>query len=149
MRDKNNGFWINYIAIAILHTFQSTTAHALEFLVFTSRILATDLSTKTSASNHCEVFLLFLLQSPWNLGTQLKLRLLLYSSSLPLYLGRLLLKLNAPPTFDCPQTTFVLPYKPSARLYRKHVTWSLSTVVWRHCLRGSMFTELLPRSGFT
>jgi hypothetical protein len=57
---NNNGFWIgfidtytftqfgttcNYSAIAILHTFQLTAAHALEFSVFTSRILATDFGT--------------------------------------------------------------------------------------------------------
>jgi hypothetical protein len=33
-----------YSAIAILHTFQFTVTHALGFSVFTSRILATDLS---------------------------------------------------------------------------------------------------------
>jgi hypothetical protein len=38
--------------------FQFTVAHALEFSVFTSRILATDLSTETSTSNHNEVFFL-------------------------------------------------------------------------------------------
>jgi hypothetical protein len=32
-----------YSAIAILHTFQFTVAHALGFSAFTSRILATDL----------------------------------------------------------------------------------------------------------
>jgi hypothetical protein len=57
------GFWIrfivsytftrfgttgNYSAIAILHTFHLTVAHALGFSVFTSRILATDLS-----QSHC------------------------------------------------------------------------------------------------
>jgi hypothetical protein len=35
----------NYSAIADLHTFQFTVTHALEFLVLTSRILATDLTT--------------------------------------------------------------------------------------------------------
>jgi hypothetical protein len=50
-------------------------------------------------------------------------------------------------TYDCPQMTFVVPYKPSAKTYRKHVTWSLSNVVWRHCLRGSVFTEPLPKTG--
>jgi hypothetical protein len=34
----------NYSAIAILHTFQFTVAHALGFSVFTGLILATDLS---------------------------------------------------------------------------------------------------------
>jgi hypothetical protein len=38
----------NYSAIVILHTFQFTVAHALGFSVFTSRILATDLS-----QSHC------------------------------------------------------------------------------------------------
>jgi hypothetical protein len=61
-----------YSFIADLHTFQSTVAQALGFPVFTSRLLATDLNTETSASNHYEVLLPFLVQSPWNLGTQLK-----------------------------------------------------------------------------
>jgi hypothetical protein len=38
----------HYNAIAILHTFQFTVTHALVFSVFTSRILATDLS-----QSHC------------------------------------------------------------------------------------------------
>jgi hypothetical protein len=33
-----------YSAIAIVHTLESTVTHALQFSVFTSRILATDLS---------------------------------------------------------------------------------------------------------
>jgi hypothetical protein len=37
-----------YSAIADLHTFQFTAAHALGFSVSTSRLLATDLSTETS-----------------------------------------------------------------------------------------------------
>jgi hypothetical protein len=38
----------NFSAIAILHTFQLTVVHALGFSVFTSRVLATDLS-----QSHC------------------------------------------------------------------------------------------------
>jgi hypothetical protein len=53
----------------------------------------------------------------------------------------------APPAYDWLQTILAVPYKPSTRTYRKHVTWSLSTVVWCHCLRGSLFTEPLPRNG--
>jgi hypothetical protein len=53
---------------------------------------------------------------------------------------------TAPPAYDWLQTTFVVLYKP-ARTYRKHITWSLSTVVWCHCLRGSVFTESLYRNG--
>jgi hypothetical protein len=52
-----------YSAITDLLAFQFTVAYALRFSVLTSRLLATDLNTETSASNQCEVFLLFLLQS--------------------------------------------------------------------------------------
>jgi hypothetical protein len=61
-----------YSAIADLHSLQFTVEHALGFSVSTSRLLATDLNTETSTSNHYEVFVPFLVQSPWNLGTQLK-----------------------------------------------------------------------------
>jgi hypothetical protein len=61
-----------YSAIADLHNLQFTVAHALGFSVSTSRLLATDLNTETSTSNYYEVFLPFLVQSPWNLGTQLR-----------------------------------------------------------------------------
>jgi hypothetical protein len=63
---------LNYNAVAILQTFQSTVAHTLGFPVFTSHLLVTDINTETSTSNHYEVFLPFLVQSPWNLRTQLK-----------------------------------------------------------------------------
>jgi hypothetical protein len=46
-----------YSAIADLHNFQFTVADALGFSVSTSRLLATDLNTETSASNRYEVFL--------------------------------------------------------------------------------------------
>jgi hypothetical protein len=51
--------FLNYnqcTAIAVLHTFQFTVAHALGFSVSTSRLLATDLNTETSTSDHYEVF---------------------------------------------------------------------------------------------
>jgi hypothetical protein len=52
-----------YSAIADLHTFQSTVAHALGFSVSISRPLAMDLNTEISTSNCYEVLLLFCLQS--------------------------------------------------------------------------------------
>jgi hypothetical protein len=61
-----------YSAIADLHTFQFTAAHALRFSASTSRFPATDLNTETSASNNYEAFLPFPVRSPWNPGTQLK-----------------------------------------------------------------------------
>jgi hypothetical protein len=54
---------LKYSAIADLHNFQFTVAHALGFSIFTSRLLATDLNTETSASDHYELFLLFRHQS--------------------------------------------------------------------------------------
>jgi hypothetical protein len=55
--------------------------------------------------------------------------------------------LLTPPAYDCLQMTYVVPYKPSARTYRKHVTWSLFTVVWCHCLCRNVFTKPLLRNG--
>jgi hypothetical protein len=88
-RDENNWLYFGWLdlfalclqsflltinrALSLIYTFQFTVAHALGFSVFTSRLLATYLNTETSTSNHYEVFLPFLVQSPWNLGTQLKL----------------------------------------------------------------------------
>jgi hypothetical protein len=59
-----------YNAIADLHKLQFTVVHALGFSVSTSRLLATDRNTATSTSNRYEVFLPFLVQSPWDLETQ-------------------------------------------------------------------------------
>jgi hypothetical protein len=68
--------------IADLHNLQFIVGHALGFSVLTSRLLVTDPNTETSASNHGDVFLPFLVQSPWNFGTQLQT--LLASSGLML-----------------------------------------------------------------
>jgi hypothetical protein len=46
--------------------FQFTAAHVLEFSSSNIHFLATDLNTETITSNHYEVFLSLLLQSPWN-----------------------------------------------------------------------------------
>jgi hypothetical protein len=54
-----------YSTIADLHNFQFTIAHAPGFSVSTRRLLALDLNTETITSNHYEVFLPFLVQSPW------------------------------------------------------------------------------------
>jgi hypothetical protein len=61
---------LKYSAIADLHNFQFTVAHVLDFSVSTRRLLAADLNTESSTSNHYEVFLLFRLQSLWKLGTK-------------------------------------------------------------------------------
>jgi hypothetical protein len=62
-----------YSANAELHDLQCNVAHALGFSVSTSRLLATDLNTETNTSNHYEVLLPFLVESPWNLGNELKI----------------------------------------------------------------------------
>jgi hypothetical protein len=59
-----------YSTITDLHTFQSTVAHALGFSVSTSCLIAMDLNTEISTSNHYEVSLIFHLQSLWNLGAK-------------------------------------------------------------------------------
>jgi hypothetical protein len=56
---------VNYNLIAILHNLYFTVAHALGLSVSTSRLLANDLNTGTSTSNHCEESS-SLLQSPFN-----------------------------------------------------------------------------------
>jgi hypothetical protein len=121
---------LKYRAISDLHTFRFTVAHALEFLVLTSRLLATDLNTETSTSNHCEVFLLFRLQSLWYLGTK-------NSSGL------------TTPAYDWLVTilelTLLLHSLPSA-LHRPHGKHRLYCC-WRHCLRRSVFTEPLLTNG--
>jgi hypothetical protein len=43
--------------LSLIYTIYSSLLHTLGFSVFTSRLLATDLNTETSASNHYEVFL--------------------------------------------------------------------------------------------
>jgi hypothetical protein len=53
--------------------FQFNVAHSLGSSVFASRLLATDLNTEISTSNHYEVLLPFLVQSPRDLGTQIEL----------------------------------------------------------------------------
>jgi hypothetical protein len=47
--------------------FAITVVHALGFRVSTGHLLATDLNQEISTSNHYGAFLLFLLQSLWNL----------------------------------------------------------------------------------
>jgi hypothetical protein len=46
-----------YSAVVGLHNLQFTAAYELGFFVSTSRLLATELNTKTIISNHYEVFL--------------------------------------------------------------------------------------------
>jgi hypothetical protein len=60
----------NYYTNTDFHTLKSTFALALGFSVSTSRLLATNLNTEINTSNHYEIFLLFRLQSLWNLGTK-------------------------------------------------------------------------------
>jgi hypothetical protein len=47
---------MQYSAIADLHTLQFVVAYALGFSVFTSRLLATDLNTESTTSNHYKYY---------------------------------------------------------------------------------------------
>jgi hypothetical protein len=58
-----------YNAIDDFRNLQFIVAYILGFSIFVRRLLATDLNTGTSTY---EVFVPFLVQSPRNLGTQLK-----------------------------------------------------------------------------
>jgi hypothetical protein len=71
----------NHSATGDFHTLKFTVAHALGFSVSTSRILVTDLNTGTITSNHCEVFLSFLINQ---LGFP-TLSILIYDSRSVLY----------------------------------------------------------------
>jgi hypothetical protein len=59
----NTALWLYY-------TLFSPPLYTLGFSVVTSRLLTTDLTTETSTSNDYEIFLLFRLQSLWNLGSK-------------------------------------------------------------------------------
>jgi hypothetical protein len=89
--------------------FPISVAHALGFPVFTSRHRATDYNTETSTSNHYKVFLIFHLQSLWNLGTK-------NSSALN------------PPAYDWPVSAFELNEfchlysQGTYKHYRKHMS---------------------------
>jgi hypothetical protein len=97
-----------------------------------------NLNTETSTSNHYEVFLPFLVQSPWNLGTQLKT--LLDSSQLQ--------------ADSCYISAARTTHKTVLLLRSADHTQNTSHVITKLCwnvtslrLRGIVFTESLPRSG--
>jgi hypothetical protein len=85
-----------------------------------------DLNTEIGTSNHYEVFLLFRLQSLWNLETK-------NSSGL------------TPPARSCPELILSLPSLIST-MHRPHGKHRLYCC-WRHRLYGSVFTEPLLRNG--
>jgi hypothetical protein len=94
-----------------------------------------DLNTETSTSNHYEVFFPFLVQSPWNLGPQLE--------TIPLAARGLVVYSRGT---DHAENTVLL--------HIADYTENTSHVIAKHCwnmmslrLRGSVFTEPLPRSG--
>jgi hypothetical protein len=64
-----------YSAIADLHTFQFTFAHALEFSVSTSRLLVMDFNTGTITWNDSQVFFGQILQCQFSLKFAVRLEL--------------------------------------------------------------------------
>jgi hypothetical protein len=135
-----------YSAVTDLHTFQSTVAHALGFFVFTSCHLATDLNTGSIkvSLNYSQY---------WCTTTHIMSDTKSSTSSsghtavpLELWNSSEVHQLLTPPAYDYLQMIFAVPHKPLVWTYRKHVTWSLSTVVWWHCLCRSVFIKPLPRN---
>jgi hypothetical protein len=127
-----------YSAIADLHTFQFTVAHALGFSGSTNRILATDLNTGSIASNHYLTYC-HLLPTGHSTGTPL-----------PILHSNLLVKVKA-------TNRLVIYTRHGPR--RKH---SLLTVAWRgphrkhfcccavgHMCVAGMFTEPLPSNALS
>jgi hypothetical protein len=82
-----------YSAIAVLHTLQFTVTHALGFSVFTSRILATDLSTVI-----IKVSLNYILQIPHVTSYLHRLTLKSQLNSLPSPLSHLPLQSQETPS---------------------------------------------------
>jgi hypothetical protein len=129
-----------YSGIADLLTFQFTVAHVLGFSVSTSRLLATDLNTETSTSEHYEVFLLFLFSHSRTSELNQKFSwtgLSLDASGFVLY---------SRGTVTAENTALLLSSADD--------TENTSHVIAKYCgslmslrLRGSVFNEPLPRSG--
>jgi hypothetical protein len=140
-----NAFFVKSLLITIntvlplIYTFQYTIAHALGFLVSTSRILAMDLNTGTITSNHYEVFLSFLLHSPWIANSPELNQILKFCISLvccipiPLVLDSVL----CAPILHCPQRSSVSVISLRHRPHRKHLSSTDACV----------FTATLPSTG--
>jgi hypothetical protein len=103
---------------------------------YTSLLLVTDLNTETITSNRYEVFLPVRLLSLWNLGTKLE-SLSLAASGLVLY---------SRGTENAENIVLLLRgadnTENTSHVIAKHF-WSVTSLR----LRGSVFTEPLPRSG--
>jgi hypothetical protein len=116
---------LKYSAITDLYNLQFIIAHALRFSVSTSRLLARDLNTETSTSNHYEVFLPFLVQSLWNSTKNSPgLLTLLNSKSNFLWLS---------PTKNCTVVPMVFKITPLHRPHRKHRLLVLRMRVYSFC----------------
>jgi hypothetical protein len=134
----------NYSAFAILRTFQFTVAHALLFLVLTSRILATDLSqSHFNFKSHMKsifhsliLFLLFLLIHFWLPSPELDPNLfrLLFCTT---YIA--LRRTHRKQRFlYCCEGMFTAPLPSNRR-----------PIVPRVCFCGNVFSESLPSNGYT
>jgi hypothetical protein len=117
--------------------FPVTAAHALGFQVFTSRLLATDLNIQTSTSNHYEVFLQFRLQSLWNLRSK-------NSSGLNRTAYNLLV--TAPELILSLSVILGISLHSRGMNNTENTSRGLYSLLWRDCLRRSVFTEPLLRN---
>jgi hypothetical protein len=135
----------NYIVIAILHTFQFTTEHALGFSVFTSRIPATDLpqshcNYKSHVRSSCHGLIPFLLfpQPPISKTPPSSLpTAVLYSMLLCFY-------------YSCPAEHFLQPLctDPNENMFPAPLTSNRRPTIPRVCFCGNVFIEPLPSNGY-
>jgi hypothetical protein len=124
-----------YGAVAILHTFQLTVTHPLGFSVFTSRIVATDLSQSHCTWTHT-----------WSLlVTVYLLSCYFFSITVDNHLQNST-QFSRTTQFERPSLSL---YSPSARTTQK--TQPLSSnglvIVGRVRFRGNVFAESLPSNG--
>jgi hypothetical protein len=136
-----------YSAIAVLHTLEFTVPHALRFLVFTSRILATDLS-----------------QSRWHFKSHMKTSYHSLTHFLPLFCDCQFRILDTTTLSYCSLLLLLFKrhslsvYDPSARTPRKtpssiikdaSVTDQWTTFYCRRTFRGNVFTQTSPSNRST
>jgi hypothetical protein len=136
----------NYSAISDLYTLQFTVTHALEFLVFTSRILATDFHTVVISVCHCSTHEVFFAQSNSLLAIS--------SQSTSTVLSRTLPSSNSSCVKSSLYSLEADPQKtPLPLLLRRRVysTTAYQQKFFDCCLRircrGNVFTEHLPSNG--
>jgi hypothetical protein len=138
-------YYARYSAIAILHTFQFTADHTLGFSVFTSRILATDLSqSHCNFKSHVKSSCHSLIPKNWLNGYLYSLLEFMRQLHLLLYRCLILVAANSEYSTQLDYSRFLLytpsrlltvpsynssartPWKTQSLLMRRPVDWSIA-----------------------